>query len=287
MLGPILYYTKGNWFDVLPVAIILSLAAGIAVRFGRHWDGVIYNIVQLIWISVLLSQLLAYSADAWPTGERTFPVVPLTLLLLAAASALKGTNATANGMSILFWMSLFLLGIVAIAGIWNMEWEYLYPHRQGIDGNMLLIFLLPGAAGFLSANKYRIKTSFFIALMGSCVSAWIAGILSPAIAEQVAWPFYEAAKNVELFDVAKRFEALVSAGITMCNYGLYSLLLCAAARIGEKFGKRKEAVIGGVGISASLLLLGLSIQPEISAIFCAVLWVVFPLLGRLKKNENE
>ncbi len=287
MLGPILYYVKGNWADVLLAAIVFGLIAGIAVRFGSHWDGLAYNVIQLLWISVLLSQLLGFSADSWPTGERTFPVVPLVLLFLAAASALKSTNAAANGMSILFWMGLFLLGIVVAAGIWDIKAEYLYPKPQGIEGNMMLIFLIPAVTGFIITDKSSIRTSLCIALTAAVISVWIAGILSPGIAEQEPWPFYESAKNVALFNVAKRFEALVSAGITICNYGLYSLLLCAIGEIGEKLGRRREAVIGGVGISASLLLLGLTIRPEVSAVFCIVLWVVFPLLGLMKKNKNE
>ncbi len=287
MLGPILYFSLGNWVNTLAASLVLSVTTGCAVQYGKHWSGPVYNIVQLLWLAVILSQFLGYSGACWPTGDRTFPVVPLTLLILAAASALKGYDATANGISIVFWMGLFLIGIVVVAGIWNIETKNLYPKVQNIDAQTMLVFLLPGAVGFINGTKFRLEISAVIIAVATLIAVWIAGILSPGISLQVNWPFYEAAKTVELFDVAKRFEALVSAGVTLCNYALYSLLLCAAASIGARFGRRREAVVISTGISASLLLLGMSIKPEILLILCIIFWIILPLFGVLNKNRNE
>lgn len=287
MLGPILYFSQGNWLDTLVVSLVLSAATGCAVRYGKHWNGPIYNIVQLIWLALILAHFLGYSSACWPTGDRTFPVIPFTLLILAAASSIKGYDATANGMSIVFWMGLFLIGIVFVAGFWNIEPRNLYPKTQNIDAQTMLVFMLPGAVGLIKGKKFRLKASAAIIVLAVAITAWIAGILSPVIALQVTWPFYEAAKTVELFDVAKRFEALVSVGVTLCNYALYSLLLCAAASIGERFGRRRESVVICVGISASLILLGASIKPDILLVLSIIFWVILPLFGILSKNKNE
>ncbi len=287
MLGPILFFSKGNWFDTLAVSLALSVATGCAVRYGKHWNGPIYNIVQLIWLALILTHFLGYSSDCWPTGDCTFPVIPLTLLILAAASSIKGYDATANGISIVFWMGLFLIGVVFVAGLWNIKPVNLYPKTQNIDAQTMLVFMLPGAVGLIKGNKFRLKASAVIIILAVVIPAWIAGILSPVIAMQVKWPFYEAAKTVALFDVAKRFEALVSVGVTLCNYALYSLLLCAAASIGRRFGRTREAIVICVGISASLMLLGASIKPEILLVLSIIFWVILPLFGILSRNKNE
>ncbi len=285
--GPILYYSNGNWFWLLPVALVLCIITGISVCYGRHWDGPVYNFVQFLWIAVLLSQLLGYSANCWPTGEQTFPIVPLTLLILSAISASKGNKNTANGISVVFWMSLLLLGIVIVAGTQNMELEFLQPNKRPIPSQIVLVLLLPAAMCFIKCENCNMLPFIFIAILVTAVSLWIAGSLSSELAETMSWPFYEAAKSVELFGVAKRFESLVSVGVTLCNYCLYSLFLCVASSIGEKFGRKREAIIATVGISACLMLLGFFIDPIILSAISLILWVILPLFGLLKKKEKE
>ncbi len=286
-VGPIVFCTDGNWGGTLLWGAGVSLLTWSAMRYGRHWDGFIYNIVQCLWLSILLSQLLSYSADCWPTGERTFPVVPLALLALATVSALKGSKCTASGISVLFWVVVFLLGMVLAAGVPELNGAYLTPKAEAINEPTMLAFLLPAAAGFLHREKTGKLPFVLVVALGTMVAIWISGILSPKIASATQWPFYEAAKSVQLFDVAKRLESLVSAGVTVGNYALYSLFLCGVRNIGDKFQKGREAVLISAGISGSLMLLNVVINPGISAIICGILWIFLPLLGILKKKENE
>ena len=287
VIGPIIFWSDGNWPGVLIWGAGISLLCWCAVRYGRHWSGVIYNIVQCLWLSVVLSQVLPYSAECWPTGERTFPVVPLALLALAAVSALKDSKATAGGISVLFWVAAFLIGIVLAAGVPELNSGYLLPQKNGIGAQIILVFLIPAAAGFLHREKTVNLPFVLVVVLGAAVAVWISGILSPKIAGTVQWPFYEAAKSVQLFDVAKRLESLVSAGVTVGNYALYSLLLCSIRNIGDKFHKGREAVVISAGISASLMLLELIIDTEILVIVCLILWLFLPLLGVIQKKRNE
>lgn len=285
--GPILYYSNGNWFGLFPISVALSLLTGLAVCYGRHWEGPVYNFVQFLWIGILLSQFLIYSAKCWPTGEKAFPIVPLTLLILSGISATKGNKNAVNGISVIFWISLLLLGGVIAAGIENIKLEFLQPNKREIPPYIILALLLPAAVGFIKCEKSNILPFAVVPFFVTAVSLWIAGSLSPELSEIISWPFYEAAKSVELFSVAKRFESLVSVGVTLCNYCLYSLLFCAAASIGEKCGKKREAIIATVGISATLMLLGFRIDPIISTVISMILWVILPLFGMLKKKEKE
>jgi hypothetical protein len=285
--GPTLYYANGNWFSLLPFAVALCMLTGIAICYGRHWDGPVYHFIQFLWIAILLSQFLGYSAKCWPTGEQTFPIVPLALLILSAISALKGNKNTANGISVVFWLSLLLLGIVFVSGSKNMKFEYIQPNTGEISVPMILVLFLPAAGGFIKCERCSILPFIVIAILAISISLWISGSLSSEIAEVMPWPFYEAAKSVELFDVAKRLESLVSVGITLYNYCLYSLLLCASASIGEKYSKRREAIIISVGVSACFMLLGFIIDLIILSIITMCLWVILPLIGLLKKKEKE
>jgi len=265
----------------------ISVLVWSTLRFGKHWDGAVYHIVQFLWLSVLLSQLLGYSAACWPTGECTFPVVPLTLLGLAAVSALKGSDCTASGIGVLFWVVAFLLGIVFAAGIPEIKTKYLLQSTNQMDASILLVYIIPAAIGFIEKKKDLKVPIIAIVILGSCVALWICGILSSEIAETVAWPFYESAKGVQIFDVAKRLESLVSAAVTVSNYALYSMLLCAVGNIGKRLDREREAVVIATAISASLMLLGIQIDAAISAIICMVLWIFLPLLGLLKRKMEE
>ena len=286
-IGPIVFNSKGNWLDVLVYGGIISLLVCITMRFGRHWSGPVYSLLQSVWIILMLSQFLQYSAGCWPTGERTFPVVPLVLLGLAAATSLKGAKCTAGGICVLFWFVAFLFGTVLAAGVPDLNVEYTVPSNYGINAPMMLTFLIPAVAGFLPRRKTGKLSFVIVVVVAVAVTVWVSGVLSPRIAAEVQWPFYEAAKSVQLFNVAKRLESLVSVGVTVANYALYSLLLCCVRNIGEKFGLGREAVVVGGTLSASLMLLGVSIDAAILFIVCAIFWIFLPLLGVLKKKLDE
>ena len=285
--GPVLFYANGNWYLLLPVALVLSAISWLSVCYGKHWDGSVYRFVQLVWIGVILSQFLSYSAACWPTGERTFPVVPLTLLALAAISVSKGIRATVDGICVVFWISLFLIGIVFVAGFQDVEFTNFVATEGGISANLMLVLLLPAAARFVFRDRCSLVPFAGIGVLAVVVSLWIAGTLGTAIAEQLSWPFYEAAKSAQLFNVAKRFESLVSVGVTLCNYCLYCLLLSACVGVAEKILDRKFALVLVVTLSACFLLLEISINSTFLLLFSLLFWVVLPLLGTLNKKEKE
>lgn len=287
LIGPLAFFSDGNWMFTLLAAVLLSLLNWLAVRFGKHWEGPIYAFVQMLWISVLLSQILTFSADCWPTGQRTYPVIPIAMLVLAILTAIKGEKSAANSVSVLFWVSALLLGIVILFGISNVITSNLKPEIQMSNSQILLVLALPAVTGMLNKERSTILPFVVVAAVAVCISLWISGTLSQQIAEQLQWPFYSAAKSVQILDVAKRFEALVSVGVTIGNYALYSMMLCAAGSIGQPFGDKKR-VIAVTGIVAGVLMLaGLRVHPTASVIICLILWVLFPLFGLISRKEKE
>ena len=287
MTGAIAFYADGNWPGILVWGSVLSLLIWLSLRFGEHWDGTVYHFAQCLWLSVILSQLLGYSANCWPTGEHTFPVVPLSLLLLATLSACKGSDCTAKGVCVLFWIMAALIGVVVIAGIPELNIAFLQPKAPTIKSQMFLVYLLPALSGFFQCKSKRIYPFVVVVIMGTLVSAWICGILSPEIAYITPWPFYESAKGVQIFDIAKRLESLVSVGVTVGNYALYSLLLCAVGNLGEKLGKRQGAVIVASSIAAAFMLFNIRIDNAILVVISSIFWIFLPLLGVFKRKVKK
>ena len=287
MIGPIVFYSDGNWTATLIIGFGFTILDWLAARFGRRWQGSVYAIVQTVWISVLLSQLLYYSALCWPTGQRTFPVIPLTILVLSGVSAIKGDNNTASGISVLFWIVFGLIGTVILLGVGNIEIAYLQPQMESPNIVMLLVMLLPAVVGFLDNDRCEMRPFVIVAGIASVISVWIAGTFSPQFAKSIVWPFYNSAKSVHLFDIASRLEALVSVGVTIGNYALYSMLFCAVGAIFEPYGYRKYAIVATGAIAAVIMLIGIHIATIILVIICALLWLFLPLLGLVIPKKKE
>ena len=290
--GPIAFFSDGNWLCTLMFGGILSFLSYLAVHYGRHWKGKPYAVAQLLWITVLLSQLVPYSAKCWPTGENVFPLIPLSLLFLAGYAALNGVKVVVNGMNVLFWCVALLLCAVIISGAGDIKGDWLSPQYQFPQETMLLVFLLPALPGLLGIDAKKVYAALPVLAAG--ISAWIAGSVSPVLSEQLDWPFYQAAKSAQFLDVAKRFEALVSVGVTIGNFALYAMFFCAAYQMGENFGRGRDAVLLSGTLASLLMLFEVTLPMGVLIVGSFVFWIWLPLLSpekisqrRLENNENS
>lgn len=115
----------------------------------------------------------------------------------------------------------------------------------------------------------------------------------PEEAAQGEAVFYEAAKAVNLFGVAERFEAVVSVAMTMGYFALLSLLLSCAGAMAEEFhqGWRRIGVLGAAAISTIIVAIIGAIEGELLLILCGILWIAVPLiqgtLGKTKKPRKK
>jgi len=280
-----------GWLAVLIAAVPCALLcwAVLSIPVYELPKSKWFCIVQVIWLTVVLSQLVRWSDDAWPSG-RDFPSVPLTLLLLSTFSALNGASKAAQISSIVFWFAAILLGIVGFSGLSELRMEYLLPQWEGPEADMIWVLLIP-AAGAVLGGKEKSKTAVPVAVSLFFVLAalWTVGIVSPKGGMLYQWPFYEAAKSLSLFGVAKRFEAIVSVAVTIGYFCLYSFLLsCVGAyarRIREQWA---NPVTIGVAVAAGgLMLLDVCIPMTVLAIITLLVWVIMPLAGRFRKPEKK
>lgn len=256
-----------------------------------------FCLLQLIVVVLVTAELSKWSVDSWPTGTD-FPVVPLTLLALAVFSALHGASVASRVPSVLFWFLAILYGIVLAAGSKNIKAQWLDPSWELPEASLLLTLLLPAAAVLLPREKGRAMQFAFpvIFLFLTAAALWTVGTISPNVAGEVAWPFYESSKSLSLLGVAERFESLVSVAMTLGYFSLYSLLLSAAGSMGEnlKPGWGKGAVIGCGLAAAVLTLLMIHTAQGLLVIITLIAWCFLPLFGgftelwkKSKKGEKS
>ena len=115
------------------------------------------------------------------------------------------------------------------------------------------------------------------------------GVLSASVASSIWDPFYEMSRSLSLLGVAKRFEAVVSAGMTVGWFALISLLLTVSGKYFEKIveGKGRLGIwVCGV-VSVIWLLCGLHIPAWMLLSVGTVFWVVTPLLTQGLESEKK
>ena len=295
MSGPFLYLAgRQSWTAILAAGAVCLLSCWAVFSLPANkllsWRPVcLLEYGFLIVVCIVASR---WSADIWPTGKSD-PVVPLTLLALAAASTWFGANRASKGVGVLFWLITILFGTLLAFGMRNVQPSYLLPQWEAPGFLSWFVFLLPCAAQFLPREDKKVR-NYIPALLDIAllITLWTEGNLSLNVAKQVAWPFYEAGESVRLFGVANRLESFISVGATVGFYGLYSLLLGTAGYLAEqaktgwgKYGVLMGGILSGVGV-----LIRWQTPDFVLVIGAFVLWIALPILGHKipeKKCEKE
>lgn len=252
-----------------------------------------YCLVQLLFLAIATGAITNWTADCWPTGS-TFPVVPLVLLALAAASAWDGGIRASRTGGVVFWFVALLFVIILAAGVKNQRTEWLRPEWELGDGRLIFVFLIPAVATFLPREKGKGYGITFLAVLffGLAATLLTIGALSPKVAKGMAFAFYEYSKSLSLLGVAERFEAFVSVALTMGYFALLSLLLSGAYHLTETLGKGSGRYGILFCVAAAAICIGFyPIGTQIWLPMCAVLlWGVLPFgvhaVEKIKKSKN-
>ncbi|MBQ7346302.1 MAG: hypothetical protein IJW45_09635 [Oscillospiraceae bacterium] len=275
----------GSWVETGVAALACGGAVWLVWRFGAQrirW----LCLPRLVLTVVMVGVLVSNSAFSWP-GDN-YPAVPLILLALAGWSAWKGPSAAARVGCVLFWFVLLMYLVVFGAGLGSVKVGWLRPWWRGVDLEVVLLLLVPALAMVLLRSEER--WSGRVALPGAflvAASVLVSGVMSPALAEE---GFYEMSKGLELLGVVSRFEAVISAGMTLGWFSLLSLLLSVCGRLAEELRKGwgRWGVVAGATGGAVWMLCDLSISMGVMAVLVTIFWVLLPLLeqgvGREKKS---
>lgn len=290
MIPTLIQYMAGDHLLHIAAAGAVSLAAlWLVRRYGSSSAGWL-GLLQLPYIIVLTAQMASASAGSWPTGGSALGV-PLILLALAAWAAAKGISASARVGCVLFLFVLPVYLIVFGAGVGEMEYPWF--GETGNDQNVsgLPLLLIPCAAATLCEKNTGKLRGLLPVLLTLCAAIVVNGVLSPKIAGETSHAFYEMSRSLNLFGVAKRFEALVSAVETVGWFALLDLLLVLCGRSIEIFRPKwgKRGVILGASGAAVWMLCGMTISARVLVILAAVFWVVIPVFvqGIEKRKKSE
>lgn len=271
-LTPVLIqYTSCSWTWTLMAGILAAVAGWLSWRFGRG------SLVGSVVLLVVVSSMMKDAAQCWP-GEN-YPAVPLILLALAAWSAWKGPSAAARTACVLFWAVLLIYIVVFASGIQGVELGRLKARRPEPNWDLLLLFLVPSSSIPLLNKKGRWGIRLVLPMLFAvAASIIVAGVLSPELARKLEQPFYEMSRSLDLFGVAKRFEAVISAAMTVGWFCLMSLSLSLIANGAKRCPKIAIAVAALA--MAGWMLCDLHISGVVLLLLASVFWVAFPILAQ-------
>ena len=277
-----------SWLSVLLTCILSLLCVWLRWAFGTEPTGKLAIILQWGLLAAVLATACQASTQSWPKGAH--PAVGIILLLLSLWSVWKGTSASARVGCVLFWFVLVLYLVLLGAGVKDIRIEWLQPTKGDVNAFGCVLLLTPAAAAIHLYNKGGMKPRLL--LIGAfCTAAAVvtAGVLSANVAAGKDNAFYEMTRSLNLLGQARRFEAVLSAGMTAGWFSLLSLYLSLCAHLAErlnpgygKWGSTAAAAIAGV-----ILLCDLHIPGVILLIISAVFWVLLPLLTQVLGGEKK
>lgn len=270
-----------------PAVAVIGLLC-LAISYGMEKFGVQGNpgrwigAVQWLWMLLVVSEFMHWTMYCWP-DHRSYHVVPLVLLLLAAYAAAKGTGTASRAGSALRWPLLFLFGAVLLSGIKEIEVQNLKPVWQMQTAYLITAMLIPVmGVGYGTWKKKGRVLGYAIT-----VSVISSGVLSLALLKRVEAPFYELGRSLNILGVGQRFESLVAAGMTLGYYVLLSYLLGVTAKAWEPEKRRVRSIWISALFTAMVFLSGMRLNSRLLAVGNLVFWVLLPLLKNVSKNLKK
>ena len=284
MSAPLSHYGNAGWLAVL-------LAAGamlpLTMLFPEGWRnmGRVVSLIQAVWISVVLAELIRTSGACWPGGKGEW-VVPLTLL---AASGLAGTGEKAARIcATLFWLLAALYLPILFGAAAQLEPEWLEASAQEWNAELLVTLLLPGLSGsWLSNQKGKLSVVVGLGVFAVVVAALIQAVLSVKVGMQVRDPLYEVGRTLRMGGIS-RFEPLVSVAKTLGWYGLCSYLIRSGTSLAGKCAiPEKWAGWGIVAVSAGVILFTSGVDGRVLIGGCVALWILAPMVCEKRSQKTR
>lgn len=289
MIPTVIQLTSGaSWLSVLLACVLSLLCVWLRWAFGASPTGKLGIMLQWILLTAVLGTACQASAQSWPRDAH--PAVGILLLILALWSVWKGTSATARVGCVLFWFVLLLYLVLLGAGVKDIRMEWLRPTKGDVDAFGCVLLLTPASAAIHLYKKEGVKPRLLlIGAFCTVASVVTAGVLSPWGAAGQENAFYEMTRSLNLFGQARRFEAVLSAGMTAGWFSMLSLYLSLCAHLAENFrsGCGKWGCAIAAIIAGTILLCDVHIPSAILLIFSTVFWVLLPLLTQVLGGKKK
>lgn len=188
-----------------------------------------------LWLVLDIGMTAAMAGNVFPE-DRAFPLIPLTLLLLAALPAAKGAGVTCRfGATLYLAVAGLLIGALAF-GAADIHAENLRPAGSPAEALGALTVLLTPAAGWflrdgLDERPAAYRRWFAVAAgLAAAISLVTVGALGLPLAQAVPNPFWLMSRSISVFGVMERFEAVISAVLAISSCCFLAFHLSVAQR---------------------------------------------------------
>ncbi len=291
--APIVQLLAGyDWRSIGLTGLACTAVSCLVLGCDGKWNKWV-SALQALWLLLALWACGHYVAASWPLGETTI-IIPATIFMLTAWASIQGQSTAARMAGGLFVLLLIGYGLVLGAGLPQCEWTWISEKDMVPPGLAVFIFLLPASAVCMPRQKAGGKTLVLFAVpLISVLVAVITGGNMKSVEESDGYAFYEMCRNLSLFGLAERFEALVCALITV---GWFSLVSYLFVQLGSQVqmifpGKGKVGIWVAAVASVITLFINLTIDNWILALGAVIFWVFAPLLsqgiGFVKKRGKK
>ncbi len=262
---------QGAWLSVVPAFfLLLAMLAfqGALLRQLRPGEG--YAQLLLRWLGPVAGRaalllygafFLFYTGFIFRSGSERlvaaiypespllpFMLVMMGLCLLASLGTLRAVGRTAF---LLRSCLLVALGLILIFAAPNLNWKNLTPipweKTDGIVLGALPIAAIGGLAGafpFLMGYvepvdrpvKRSIPTLLFLSALAGILSLEVIGTFGPGLTEKLSYPFFLMVRDISIFHITQRIEAVVVVLWMFADFILCaSMLRCAYETIRTVF----------------------------------------------------
>lgn len=271
----------GNWLWVGTVAVAGGVLGWAAWNFGK-WQWCWARFVRYGILVAVLGSLVGVAEGSWPGSEHI--ALPLILLVLAAWSAGKGPKCAAVVGSVLGWFVLAGYGVLLVAGVKDARVEWLELQWMGASWEAACVLVTPVVA--VAVQRAEDRWSGKLVIPYGIVIA--ASVLTAAVM-MGAGSFYEMCRSMEFLGVAKRFESVVSALMTVGWFGWMSfyLTVCGGIICGPDKKQRKTGVYAAAVVAGVMLLCKVHINPVWLVAGVTIFWVFVPLLEQAVGSEKK
>lgn len=250
------------------------------IRMGRIMSGVYW-----LWLVLAAARAGRMAELAFP-GDRAFPMIPLTLLLVAALTARKSTASVCRFGGVLYLFVAALLAFTLIFGTANVELQNL--RAAGEPSEMLGpagVLLLPAVGLFLldrmDGSRGQVwRWYLLVAGLAVTLSLVCTGSLSLPLAKQSDNPFWLMSRSISVLGVMERFEALISALLALGFCCLLALLILAGRKAFRCAWPTKSHLAAWItaGASAAIIWIVGAIPKTANMLGDVIFWGIVPIV---------
>lgn len=268
----------------------------LCTAFGKTAGSVLLGLYWL-WLALSVGGAARLGAGAFPQ-DQGIPMIPLTLVLIAAQTAAKGRGAVCRFGGLLFLFVAVLMAFTLVFAAGDVQMENLRPAGNSAEAAGPLAVLLLPAAGLFFRDRLKqgdascVRWYLLVAGLAAAVSLVCVGALGLPLAKASAQPFWLMSRSISVFGIMERFEALISSLLAISICCLIAFFLSAGGKslqTAVPIIGNWVAVWGGAALGFAAVWLVPCLPGWVWLAGSGIFWGVFPALalGMVRRKKFE